>query len=86
MRQLRSGNFSGWVDAVEGCLNDAGDRLPENTDRRALAEFALVTMEGGIMLASSYRDVAYFDRAVEQLKDYFNRLLRPEPVAGQHKP
>jgi hypothetical protein len=29
------------------------------------------------MLARSYRDIAYFDRAIAQLQDHFNRLLRP---------
>ena len=65
---------------------DHGDRgLPEGrrrtvspgTDRRALAEFVLTTMEGAVMLARSYRDIGYFDRAILQLKDHFNRLLQP---------
>ena len=51
--------------------------MPPGTDRRALAEFVLTTMEGAVMLARSYRDIAYFDRAILQLKDHFNRLLRP---------
>jgi TetR/AcrR family transcriptional repressor of nem operon len=86
VRELLAVNFTGWVDAIEGCLQQAGERLPAGTDRRALAEFVLVTMEGGVMLASSHRDVAYFDRAVQQLKEYFNRLLRPVPPAGRSKP
>ena len=75
--------------AARGQLHelDHGDRgLPEGrgradcrpgTDRRALAEFVLTTMEGAVMLARSYRDIGYFDRAILQLKDHFNRLLRP---------
>ena len=86
VRELLAVNFTGWVDAIEGCLTEAGERLPAETDRRALAEFVLVTMEGGVMLASSHRDVAYFDRAVQQLKDHFNRLLRPVQVAARRKP
>jgi len=31
-------------------------------------------MEGGVMQARTHRDVAYFDRAVAQLKEYFVRL------------
>ncbi|HSD68129.1 MAG TPA: TetR/AcrR family transcriptional regulator [Woeseiaceae bacterium] len=85
VRELLAVNFTGWVDAIEGCLKEAGERLPEETDRRALAEFVLVTMEGGVMLASSHRDVAYFDRAVQQLKDLFNRLLRPVQVTARRK-
>jgi hypothetical protein len=43
-------------------------------DRRALAGFVLTTMEGGVMLARTYREVAMFDAAVGQLRDYFARL------------
>ncbi len=60
---------------AERCLVDAGTRLPGNVDRRALASFVLTTMEGGVMLARTYRDVAMFDAAVGQLRDYFARLL-----------
>ena len=36
---------------------------------------------GGVMLARSYRDVGYFDRAIAELKRHFNRLLRPATPA-----
>ncbi len=77
VRERLAKNFSNWTDAIEECFVEAGDRLPPGVDRRALAEFVLTTMEGGVMLARSYRDVGYFDRAIGELKDYFNRLLRP---------
>jgi AcrR family transcriptional regulator len=77
VRERLAANFSNWTTAIEGCLKAAGDRLPAGTDRRALAEFVLTTMEGAVMLARSYRDIGYFDRAVAQLRDHFNRLLRP---------
>ena len=51
--------------------------MPRGTDKRALAEFVLTTMEGGVMLARSYRDIGYFDRAIDQLKAHSNRLLQP---------
>ncbi|NJN40590.1 MAG: hypothetical protein HC807_06850 [Gammaproteobacteria bacterium] len=54
--------------------------------RRALAEFVLTTMEGGVMLARSYRDVGYFDRAVQQLRDHFNRLLHPAKAPARRRP
>ena len=62
--------------------------MPPGTDTRALAEFVLTTMEGGVMLARSYRDIGYFDRAIAQLKDHFNRLLRPAkaPARRRHSP
>jgi AcrR family transcriptional regulator len=85
VRERLAKNFSNWTDAIEECLDDAGDRVPRGTDKRALAEFVLTTMEGGVMLARSYRDIGYFDRAIDQLKAHFNRLLRPakSPARGR---
>jgi AcrR family transcriptional regulator len=74
VRALLMANFDAWVGAIQGCLDAAKDRLPKRTDRRALAEFVLTTMEGGVMQARTYRDVAYFDRAVAQLRSYFDAL------------
>jgi AcrR family transcriptional regulator len=70
-----AGNFKAWIDAVERCLVEAGRRLPEDLNRRAVAEFVLVTMEGAVMLTRTFRDVGCFDRAVKQLRGYFERLL-----------
>ncbi len=75
-------NFSAWIDAVERCLVAAGTRLPERQDRRALACFVLTTMEGGVMLARTYRDIAPFDMAVGQLRLYFDGLLAEGSTAG----
>jgi len=71
VRELLAANFEAWTGAVETCLRDAGSQLPANVDRRALAQFVLTAMEGGVMQARTHRDVAYFDRAVEQLRSYF---------------
>lgn len=68
-------NFSAWIDAIERCLLDAGSRLPARLDRRALAVFVLTTMEGGVMLARTYRDVALFDTAITEIRGYFDHLL-----------
>ena len=54
--------------------NTLGNRLPATLDRRELAEFVLTTMEGGVMQARTHRDVGYFDRAVRQLRAYFDHL------------
>ena len=86
VRELFAANFTNWANAVEGCLKAAGTRLPARTDRRALAEFVLTTMEGAVMLASSHRDIAYFDRAVQQLREYFNHLLRPAKASARRRP
>ena len=67
-------NFDAWVDAVQRCLDEAGPRLPKSVDRRALAEFVLTTMEGGVMQSRTQRDVGCFDRAVGQLRAYIGCL------------
>lgn len=74
IRELLSVNFSNWVAAIEGCLEQAGARLPRDLDRKALAEFVLTVMEGAIMQARTYRDIGYFDRSVAVLRDLFERL------------
>ena len=85
VRELLAVNFTGWVGAIERCLDEAGDRLPTDLDKRALGEFVLTTMEGGVMQARTHRDVAYFDRGVTALRDHFDMLLaraapRPAPA------
>ena len=76
VRELLAANFENWTKAIEGRLDDAGARIPPNINRRALAQFVLTTMEGGVMQARTHRDVAYFDRSVEQLRGYFEMLQR----------
>jgi TetR/AcrR family transcriptional repressor of nem operon len=75
VRDLLAANFNAWVDAVEQCLVDAGTRLPAAIDRRALAEFVLTTMEGGVMLSRTFRAVDYFDRAVRELRCHIESLV-----------
>lgn len=67
-------NFEAWVGAVGTCFEEASDRFPGDLDPRALARFALTTMEGGVMLSRSYRDIGPFDSAIEALRDYVARL------------
>lgn len=78
VRERLKQNFEAWTDAVAGCLEEAGDRLPREVDRRALARFALTTMEGGVMLARTYRDIGPFDVAVAGFRDHLNQLMRQE--------
>jgi TetR/AcrR family transcriptional repressor of nem operon len=75
VRRLIAANFRAWSGHVERCLDAAGERLPADLDRPALARFVLVTMEGGVMLARTERDFPPFDEAVAMLRDYFDRLL-----------
>lgn len=58
------------------------DTLPSGTDFRALAELALTVMEGGVMQARTHRDVACFDRSVDQLRTYFAMLTAMEEEAA----
>jgi TetR/AcrR family transcriptional regulator, transcriptional repressor for nem operon len=74
VRQLLAANFTGWVNAIEQCFVDAGDRIPPDVDRRALAIFALTTMEGGVMVSRTDRTTDAFDDAVRMLRDYVTRL------------
>ena len=80
VRALLEANFDGWVAAVEECLLEAGERLPPDVNRRALATFCLTTMEGGVMLSRTARTPAAFDDAVAMLRDYIRRL---EAVAAR---
>src|SRR3954469_2791821 len=76
VRRLTDENFTNWVLAVKKWLDDAGDRLPAHLDRLELAQMVLNTMEGGIMQARARDEVAPFDAAIRQLRNYFNYLER----------
>jgi len=75
LRERLVENFEAWTDAVEGCLRESGV-LPADVDARAVARFALTTMEGGVMLARAYRDVTPFDDAVASFEAYLHALAR----------
>jgi TetR/AcrR family transcriptional regulator, transcriptional repressor for nem operon len=74
VRERLAANFDAWVAAVEECYRSAGARLPQPLDRRALAEFTLTTMEGGVMLARTHRDLSSYDAAVRTLRGYLDML------------
>jgi len=74
VRALLAANFENWARAVQRCLDAAGPRLPKDTDTHALSEFVLTAMEGGVMQARTHRDIAYFDRTIEQLRAHFALL------------
>ena len=75
VRERMAQNFDAWTAAVRSCLDEAAGRLPLGLDRQAAAEFVLTVMEGAVMQARTYRDVAYFDRAVGQLRIHFDHLM-----------
>ena len=72
---LLGANFRAWTDALLKCLLETERRLPDELDRLSLAEFVLIVMEGASMQARTFRDVAYFDRAVQELRNYIELLL-----------
>jgi len=76
VRERMAENFEAWTAAIRACLDEAADRLPRDLDRQAAAEFVLAVMEGGVMQARTHRDVAFFDRAVAQLRVHFVHLAR----------
>jgi TetR/AcrR family transcriptional repressor of nem operon len=75
VRAMLQANFDAWIGHVETCFIAAGERLPADLDRRALALFTLTAMEGGVMLARTARSPDAFDTAIAQLRDYVDRLL-----------
>ena len=81
VRERLAQNFTNWVDAVEECFRAAERRFVAGTDFRGLAELALNAMEGGVMQARTYRDVAHFDRAVVQLRTFVERMMVREEAA-----
>ena len=85
VRERLAKNFSAWIEAIAQCLLEAKARLPANLNRRELAQFALTTMEGGVMQARTFRDIGYFDAAVNQLREYFKRLLKPQNKKSREK-
>lgn len=80
VRERIAENFTGWVDAVKACFDLAAHRFPPGTDTKALAEMALNVMEGGVMQSRTYRDIAFFDRAVAQFRIHVGTLTQREPV------
>lgn len=74
-RRLINVNFHNWMQVVRGWLDAAGDRLPADTDRAALAAFVLTVMEGAMMQARAARSIEPFDTSVSQLRAYFDALI-----------
>jgi len=76
VRQRMVENFDAWTGAIRACLEAAESRFPTDSDFRSLAEFTLTVMEGAVMQARTYRDVAYFDRAIAQIRLFYDSLMQ----------
>src|SRR4051794_10627985 len=81
VRQLLAANFRAWTAAVQGQFRAAG-AFPAHTDLAALAELAFSVMEGGVMQARTFRDVAHFDRAIAQFRTHVDTLIERERTRG----
>jgi TetR/AcrR family transcriptional regulator, transcriptional repressor for nem operon len=81
VHRLLADNFDGWTAAIEGCLRDARDRLPADLDLKALSQFVLTVMEGGVMQARAHASLAPFDASVSQLHNYFRLLTKAKKTA-----
>jgi AcrR family transcriptional regulator len=74
-RPLIAANFDNWKRFVADCYRQAADRLPDDVDPDQLAQFTLVTMEGAVMLARTYRSFDAYDTAIATFRDYIERLV-----------
>ena len=82
VRELLSLNFTQWVGHIERCLDEAGDRLPADLDRRMVAILVLNVMEGGVMQSRTHRTLEAFDASVAGLRDYLTRLQQAASTTG----
>lgn len=71
--------FSGWARRMQELLEDAGDRLPRDLDRAALADVILSTVEGAFLHARVRRSPAPFDAAISVLRSHLESLTVDSP-------
>jgi TetR/AcrR family transcriptional regulator, transcriptional repressor for nem operon len=74
-REKIARNFEGWRNWIRKCLDEASGRLPARIDGERMAMFILSVMEGAVMQARAQHSLDPFDASVEELRQYFNRLL-----------
>lgn len=75
VREKVCGNFDQWCEAIAQCFEAAGDRLPTDCDRAALARFVLAVMEGGMMQAKAHKSLDKYDASVAHLRQYIDALI-----------
>ncbi len=66
--------FARWIAGVRAWLDRAGDRLPPDVDRDALARLALAVMQGGAVQARAAGSLEPFDRSVSAFRAYMASL------------
>lgn len=82
-RELIDLNFRNWAKGVGEWIGAAGDRLPPDTDREALAHFVLTVMEGGIMQSRAAGTLEPYDAAAAQLRAYIDLLQQRAASQGE---
>ena len=75
VRERLAAVFDAWTERVAAMLEAAGDRLPRDLDRRALAHFILGAVEGAMLQARVRRSLAPFDDAVAELRRHLAILM-----------
>ena len=68
--------FDVWAGRILELLEAARGSLPSNVDPEGLSRFVLTVMEGGLMQAKAARSLQPFDASVENLRRYFDALLK----------
>ncbi len=88
VREKLAALFAAWTDRMQLILEEAGNRLPADVDRRALAGFILSAVEGAILQARASRSLAPFDATVALLRRYLELLVgtRQPTVAPEIRP
>jgi len=61
---------------VRAVLEQAGERLPADVDRGALARMIVSTLDGAVLQSRALRSVAPFEAAASQIKNYLMLLTR----------
>jgi hypothetical protein len=61
--------------AIRGFLAEASGRLPEDANLDSLSTLVLTVMEGAVMLSRAAKTLDPYLASVNQLRDYFDRLL-----------
>lgn len=69
--------YEGWTSRLEAVLEDAGDRLPGDLDRRGLARAVIGALEGAMLQARIEGDLIGFDATVEMLRGHLQTLESP---------
>jgi TetR/AcrR family transcriptional repressor of lmrAB and yxaGH operons len=66
--------YASWSRRIEAMLDDAGTRLPDDLDRRSLAQAVIGVMEGAMLQARVHGDLEPFDATVRLLQSHLALL------------